>query len=445
LSNFDKAKILYNHIWFSELDEAYIEELYQNKRYKRIIRHRNYNPRLISFITDAKKVFDILPNKYWSYVENTLDNPADIWGHVFDNQLDRHSRTIVSLVVFNGKEIQEDKLKEAFLYMANGGNISTPKYGISDFYSSVKLAVGALINRKIREGATSASYDLFNPAVGDYLVRRFSEDQAKLLMLFESLNTNESLENIRNLLKSGIITSHIMHRLIIQLLIKCLRGEIKNKTTEYTVRLINLSIEQVDFNSELQKLLNKWLMNINYEDIDTDFYYKLAGLLIWSLRKRIINTNEFDFEKYFEVALNKTLEHDGFVELSKLFNELGNKYIEKYSQKFKKLILEYWEDMVDENISNDGVLSIYFDDEEEIEAFNALDEYVSANLSEYAVRFDDGEIESICENCNVWDHIEYNRENAAHEDDYYESVRDSGYSSISEDAAIDDLFDRTGR
>lgn len=169
LSDFDKAKILYNHIWFSELDAAYIEEIYQNKRYKRIIRHRNYNPRLISFITDAKKVFDISPKKYWGYVENTLNYPADIWGHVFDNQLDKHSRTIVSLVVFNGKEIQEDNLKEAFLYMANRGNIRGPKYGISDFYSSVKLAVGALINRKLREGSTSALYDLFNPAVGDYL------------------------------------------------------------------------------------------------------------------------------------------------------------------------------------------------------------------------------------------------------------------------------------
>lgn len=101
--------------------------------------------------------------------------------------------------------------------------------------------------------------------------------------------------------------------------------------------------------------------------------------------------------------------------------------------------------MLDENISNDGVLNSYFHDEEEREALESLYEYVSINLSEYLVEFDDEDIESICENCDVWQHIEDNRENASYEDDYHESVRDSGYSSISEDAAIDDLFDRTER
>jgi hypothetical protein len=38
-----------------------------------------------------------------------------------------------------------------------------------------------------------------------------------------------------------------------------------------------------------------------------------------------------------------------------------------------------------------------------------------------------------------------NIENASHEPDEFERHSDSGYSSISEDAAIDDLFERTER
>jgi len=400
---------------------------------------------LISFITDSHKVFDISPSNYWSYVENTLNNPADIWSHAFDNQLDENSRAIVSLVVFNGKEIQEHNLKEAFLYLANRGNIDSPEYGISEFYSSVKLAVGALVNRKIREGSSNVSYDLFNPAVGDYLIRRFSEDQNRLCILFESLSTKESLGNITSLLKSEIVQSSIMHSVITKLMFGCLTGKIRNKTTEYKINLIRLSIDQIYFNPELQKLLNKWLISLNYEDIEADYYPELSEVLTWSLQNNIIDTNEIDFDKYFELSLNETLAHSGFVSFSNLFKELGTDFIKKYSNKFKKLIIEYWRDMLDENISSDGILNDYYDDEEESAARESLYQYVSYNLSEYVIEFDDEDIDSICEYCDVWQHIEDNRENASHEPDYYESARDSGYSSISEDTAIDDLFERTER
>ena len=445
LSNFDKAKILYNHIWFSDLEETHIEELYKNKRYKKIIRHRNYNPRLISFITDSHKVFDISPPNYWSYVENTLNNPADIWSHVFDNQLDDNSRVIVSLVVFNGKEIQEHDLKEAFLYLSNRGNIDSPEYGMSEFYSSVKLAVGALVNRKMREGSSKVSYDLFNPAVADYLIRRYSGDQNKLCQFFESLSTKASLGNITSLLKREIVQSSIMQRVITKLVFGCLSGKIRNKSNEYIINLINLSFDQIDFDPEFQKLLNKWLINLNYEDIEANYYYRLSDILTWSLRNDIIQTNEFDFDKYFDLSLNEALEHSGFVSFSNLFEELGIDFIKKYSHKFKKLIIEYWEETVDENISTDGILNEYYEEEEKGNALESLYQYVSDNLSEYVVDFEDEEIDSICEYCDVWQHIEDNRENASHEPDDYERGMDSGYSSISEDAAIDDLFERAER
>ena len=42
LSDLDKARILYNHIWLGNLNEAYIDEIYRKKRYLKIIRHKNY-------------------------------------------------------------------------------------------------------------------------------------------------------------------------------------------------------------------------------------------------------------------------------------------------------------------------------------------------------------------------------------------------------------------
>lgn len=80
LTELDRARILYNHIWFSNLTEDYIDEYYKEKRYRDIINHNNFNPRLIEFITDTERFNFSKSTDYWDYIERTLDNPKDIWG-----------------------------------------------------------------------------------------------------------------------------------------------------------------------------------------------------------------------------------------------------------------------------------------------------------------------------------------------------------------------------
>ena len=56
LTEIDKAQILYNHIYHSNLDHSYIDQIYAEKRYMQIIKHRNFNPRIIDFITDNTRI-----------------------------------------------------------------------------------------------------------------------------------------------------------------------------------------------------------------------------------------------------------------------------------------------------------------------------------------------------------------------------------------------------
>lgn len=99
LTDLDKAKILYNHIWFSKLEEKYIDEIYKEKKYRKIIKHRNFNPRLIEFITDVDKVNISNYCDYWNYIQETLDNPKDIWNDCFKNQNNAFVRNLVFLTV----------------------------------------------------------------------------------------------------------------------------------------------------------------------------------------------------------------------------------------------------------------------------------------------------------------------------------------------------------
>ena len=59
----EKAKILYNHLYFNEVENEYFEEIKKEKRYLNIIRHRNYTPRIIQNITKKSKV-NMLKEEY---------------------------------------------------------------------------------------------------------------------------------------------------------------------------------------------------------------------------------------------------------------------------------------------------------------------------------------------------------------------------------------------
>ncbi|MDM7169861.1 restriction endonuclease, partial [Klebsiella pneumoniae] len=56
LTQIEKANILYNHIWHSSLPTEFSDVYFDNKNYWEIIKHKNFNPRLISIITDGERL-----------------------------------------------------------------------------------------------------------------------------------------------------------------------------------------------------------------------------------------------------------------------------------------------------------------------------------------------------------------------------------------------------
>lgn len=82
-----RAKILYNHIFFSDLPRPYKRTLLENRRYEQILGHQNYNPRIIDHMTQARNVAHLVATAYFDNFLENLANPARIWDHAFRNQL----------------------------------------------------------------------------------------------------------------------------------------------------------------------------------------------------------------------------------------------------------------------------------------------------------------------------------------------------------------------
>lgn len=215
--NIDKAHILYNHMWHSHLKEDYIEELYKDKRYMQIILHKNFNPRIISFITDNDRLINTSSKEYWKFIKDKLDNPSDIREHTFSRQSDEFIRNLVSLIVFNWWNCEETLLKDAFRKIITIENVQNLTNTSKRFEDIVKLSVKYYINKNINKGSSKTYYTLFNPSISDFIIDKYKDDKEKLMNVYQALESHVALSHLNNLVLWGKITEYCKNNILEEL------------------------------------------------------------------------------------------------------------------------------------------------------------------------------------------------------------------------------------
>jgi len=204
ISKFDKAKILYNHLWFSNLSELFIDQVYKDKRYWLIINHSNYSPRLVEFVTDCERVSEISENDYWDHVLETFDNPIDVWDNCFKVQSNQQVRNLVMLTVFNGGEISEDDLQNSFELLNSIQRLPLSAKVDLGFKSSSRLATRFFLTRNLI--SKKFVFKLYNPSISDYILNEFSDSSGMVFDVFRSLSTIKSIQQFESLKKEKIFS-----------------------------------------------------------------------------------------------------------------------------------------------------------------------------------------------------------------------------------------------
>ncbi|WP_426702334.1 restriction endonuclease [Rhodanobacter sp. Col0626] len=202
LSEMDKAAILYNRIWHSGLAVEYIDQLYIDKRYRQVIEHKNFNPRLIAFMTDPDRLGEVPASEYWDHILRSTNNPADVWELPFNNQADDFGRALVTLVVMNGRPVRETLLNDAyqrFISLPDNSQMS----GTRDFYAALRLMTGAMLNRLLLD-ASHRSISVFNPSVGDFLLQRLKSDKHLLRQSVVALASDSVIGTMRGMLSNDL-------------------------------------------------------------------------------------------------------------------------------------------------------------------------------------------------------------------------------------------------
>jgi len=97
-SRLDRARIFANHAFHSpELTPAAKRSLLDERSYRRVIDHRNYNPRTIEWITGlaGHRLTTEELGRYVDFAVDSLNHPERIWRHAFEREIDDHGRMLL--------------------------------------------------------------------------------------------------------------------------------------------------------------------------------------------------------------------------------------------------------------------------------------------------------------------------------------------------------------
>lgn len=164
----NRAKILFNHIYFSELPINYKEALLMGKNYLKIIDHNNFNPRIIDLMTQFSRVTHITPANYFEAFNDNLENPLEIWKYAFEEQLSNEARDLLLVMVTMPSEVFIEDLQEAFqVFHQQQAKEYNFRITSNDFMRALKELDGNFVISERSKERTIIRFH--NPSVRDFL------------------------------------------------------------------------------------------------------------------------------------------------------------------------------------------------------------------------------------------------------------------------------------
>jgi hypothetical protein len=439
LTLLDKARILYNHLWYSDLDKSYVQELYTKARYLSIAQHRNYNPRLIAFITDSYKVQGISPENYWQYIQSTVQNPTDIWAHVFDNQLNASVRLLVRLIVFNGRDISEEEIQGAYSAYAHLDAIKTTP--VDDFEVAVRLATGSVLNRIVSELTNSVSFSVFNPSLGDFVIHRYKKDPIEVAACLTALQTHASLRNLLALGLSKKLGQQIYKTVLSILARRSLNDEYVSLSYRVELGGLLARVEAGKYVSSSPEFIhfNEYLFANSEHSNNCGTQ---AQILCVGVGSSILPDDDERWFTKLRSLIDASKSQEELESISELMSKLQSYISEELSELFVLRYVDVWRRDIDTAVNENGVLDEFTRSTQIPKARKKIMDFIRGEAGQISVDIPTDALAKIVSACDVSAIIQGNqqrdREDTEGPPTAGGSYRDSAGQEIAE---VHDLFD----
>lgn len=158
-----RARILYNHLHFSGLNEDQIGELLSDDFYFTIIDHQNFNPRLIELLT-SEEYSSLSGGNLRAAIERVLDNPDELWERPYRDHISADGRALMLAMLLHPGPTSIEALRATFARSAAAmGDAMPPAQLQSRFATALKELEGSVL------AIASQMVRFSNPGVRDFL------------------------------------------------------------------------------------------------------------------------------------------------------------------------------------------------------------------------------------------------------------------------------------
>jgi adenylate kinase family enzyme len=434
-SELEKARILYGHLWHSALTPQYIDEILSNRRYRALISHRNFNPRLVSFITNHDRVGDKPESDYWRYVTQTFNDPAKIWEHPYIAQLDDFGRAVVLLVALNGRVISQTVLSAAYArFVALPQNQSMS--GRRDFNTTLRHLTGSFLIRRLEQDNTEAVVEVavFNPSIRDFVLGRYASDTSELKSGFMCLRSLSSLRVLEDMFRHKFIDGSVHADIVLSILSDARNAQYASYGVGYISLVLSRVIHRNSPIDTVHPVLTESLAFIEAGETPKQHLY-VAEVFVWAMDRGMISGARAI--KLIDDALRIGPDDDELRMLIRVCNLIPAKTPKRDEAEalLEECVLTHVGETLDELIDHGSVFR-HLDPYDEEGAFEAVEEQVSSHLlTAYGIDCSASDITRISSTYDF----------EKHRDDYFGSRRyqrgPTRVASRDPSVSIDDLDD----
>lgn len=199
----DRARILYNHLYFSDLSQEQIEGFLKDNFFETVVKHPNYNPRIIETITGQDYVA-LDSTEICNKVEEILERPELLWEMPYREHINDASQllvitiTLISWKHYNGVSIQH--AQESFERMNTRFAFGLKRHRIKqEFRAALRQLEGSFLS--IANGMIA----LANPGVRDFIESIICADGWFETLLSSTKDVRE-LSYLKNLDQKKVLT-----------------------------------------------------------------------------------------------------------------------------------------------------------------------------------------------------------------------------------------------
>jgi GTPase SAR1 family protein len=168
-----RARILFNHLYFSDLPSARLERLVSSKAYNQVLYSSHFNPRIVETVCLHANSKSLDDEEFLSYFKDEFRNPISLWRHPFEREISDVARSLLTaLWSFNG-QAEYESVRELTRHMHTTMSLLEFEQAFIDALRQIDGSF--VLTRRVRFWSRKGLVETIafqNPSVEEFLQQR---------------------------------------------------------------------------------------------------------------------------------------------------------------------------------------------------------------------------------------------------------------------------------